>query len=208
MLHPTFLNSLYEYQIFTCLLYFGAYLLGSIPFGLLLTKLAGHGDIRNIGSGNIGATNVLRTGNKQLALLTLFLDGGKGALAVWLGLAISDNMYFALLMGLCAVIGHMYPIFLKFKGGKGVATAIGFYMMMSWELGLMIVVIWLMVAFVLKKSSAAAITAIGSAPFFAWFLDMPEYILYFGGLSALIIYKHKDNINRLFNGTEPSIGRK
>ncbi len=207
-MHPTFLTSLFEYKAFVYVLFAGAYLLGSVPFGLLLTKLAGLGDIRNMGSGNIGATNVLRTGNKQLAILTLFLDGGKGALAVWLGLAFTDNMFLAVLMGICAVLGHIYPVFLKFKGGKGVATAIGFYLMVSWELGLGVILIWLMIAFALRKSSAAAIAAIGAAPILAWFVDMPEYFLHLAALSALIIYKHKANIERLFKGTEPSIGKK
>ncbi|NDE89559.1 MAG: glycerol-3-phosphate 1-O-acyltransferase [Alphaproteobacteria bacterium] len=197
----------YQYLIYALLL--GSYLLGSIPFGLILTKLAGHGDIRTIGSGNIGATNVLRTGNKPLAILTLLLDGGKGALAVCIGhLLTNDNALIGMLMGLCAVVGHIFPVFLKFKGGKGVATAIGFYLMLSWQLGLAVIAMWLLIAFVLRKSSAAAIAAIGGAPIFAWFLDMPEFSLYLMALSALIIYRHRDNIDRLLKGTEPSIGNK
>ena len=205
---PTFIESLLAYKAYIYLLFAGAYLLGSVPFGLIITKLAGMGDIRNIGSGNIGATNVLRTGNKQLALLTLFLDGGKGALAVYLGTLLTQNEFLGMLMGICAVVGHIYPVFLKFKGGKGVATAIGFYMMLSWELGLMTIFMWLLIAFVLRKSSSAAIAAIGAAPFFAWFQDMPQFTFHLMALSALIIYKHKANIERLFKGTEPNIGKK
>lgn len=203
MISADLLFNLYVYALF-----FGAYLLGSIPFGLLLTKLAGLGDIRNIGSGNIGATNVLRTGNKQLAFLTLFLDGGKGALAVFIGGMLTQNEFLAMLMGLCAVVGHIYPVFLKFKGGKGVATAIGFYLMLSWQLGIMVIAMWLLVAFVLRKSSAAAIAAIGAAPVFAWFVDLPQYSIHLAALSALIIYRHRSNIERLLKGTEPSIGKK
>ncbi len=205
---PSFIQSLLAYQAYIALLFVGSYLLGSIPFGLLLTKLAGLGDIRNIGSGNIGATNVLRTGNKQLALLTLFLDGGKGALAVYAGALLTQNEFLSMLMGLCAVIGHIYPVFLKFKGGKGVATAIGFYLMLSWELGFMTILMWLLVAFALRKSSAAAIAAVGAAPFFAWFHDIPQYFIYLAILSALIIYRHRSNIERLLKGTEPTIGKK
>lgn len=205
---PLFIESFLAYKAYIYLLFVGAYLLGSVSFGLILTKLAGLGDIRNVGSGNIGATNVLRTGNKQLAILTLFLDGGKGALAVYLGTLFTQNEFLGMLMGLCAVAGHIYPVFLKFKGGKGVATAIGFYLMLSWQLGLMVILMWLLIAFVIRKSSAAAIAAIGAAPFFAWFQDMPEYTFHLMALSALIIYKHKSNIERLFKGTEPHIGKK
>ncbi len=205
---PTFIQSLFAYQAYVYVLFAAAYLLGSIPFGLLLTKLAGLGDIRNIGSGNIGATNVLRTGNKQLAVLTLFLDGGKGALAMYVGVMLTQNEFLGMLMGICAVIGHIYPLFLKFKGGKGVATAIGFYLMLSWQLGLMVICMWLLIAFVLRKSSAAAIAAIGAAPFFAWFIDMPQYTFHLLALSALIVYKHRSNIERLLKGTEPNIGKK
>ncbi|MBY0428171.1 MAG: glycerol-3-phosphate 1-O-acyltransferase PlsY, partial [Alphaproteobacteria bacterium] len=205
---PLFAESFLAYKAYIALLFVGAYVLGSVPFGLILTKLAGLGDIRNIGSGNIGATNVLRTGNKQLAFLTLFLDGGKGGLAVYIGTLLTQNEFLAMLMGICAVVGHIYPVFLKFKGGKGVATAIGFYMMLSWELGIMVILMWLIIAFVLRKSSAAAIAAIGAAPFFAWFQDMPQYTFQLMVLSTLIIYKHKANIERLFKGTEPNIGKK
>lgn len=200
--------TLWQYELMVTGLFALSYLLGSIPFGLLITKLAGLGDIRNIGSGNIGATNVLRTGNKQLALLTLFLDGGKGALAMYIGVIITQNEFLGLLMGLCAVIGHIYPVFLKFKGGKGVATAIGFYSMLSWQLGLMVILMWLVIAYVLRKSSAAAIAAIGAAPIFAWFVDMPQYVIHLIALSALIIFKHRGNIERLLKGTEPNIGKK
>src|SRR5580693_3909808 len=121
-----------------------AYLIGSIPFGLLLTKLAGHGDIRRIGSGNIGATNVLRTGNKPLAALTLFLDGVKGSVAVLLAQAIAPEL--APVAGLAALLGHLFPVWLKFKGGKGVATAIGVLLALGWPVGLMIIATWLLVA--------------------------------------------------------------
>lgn len=198
----------FHYKLYIYALFLGAYLLGSIPFGLVLTRLAGLGDIRKMGSGNIGATNVLRTGNKQLALLTLALDGGKGALAVYLGLILTENEFLALLMGVMTVIGHIYPVFLKFKGGKGVATFIGFLLMLSWELGVAVILTWLLVAFVVRRSSAAAVVAIGASPFFAWFLDMPEYSFHILSLAALIIYKHRENIDRLLKGTEPIIGKK
>jgi acyl phosphate:glycerol-3-phosphate acyltransferase len=196
------------YHLYICFLFVCAYLLGSVPFGLVLTKLAGLGDIRTIGSGNIGATNVLRTGNKQLAILTLFLDGGKGALAVYLGIVLTNNEFISLLMGMTTVLGHIYPIFLKFKGGKGVATFIGFLLMFSWEIGLAAIFTWLLIAFVLRRSSAAALAAIGASPFYAWFFDMPEYSFHILMLAALIIYRHRDNIDRLLKGTEPIIGKK
>jgi glycerol-3-phosphate acyltransferase PlsY len=190
-----------------------AYLLGSLPFGLILTRLAGMGDIRKIGSGNIGATNVLRTGNKLLALLTLLLDGGKGALAVFLGhfaalyygMGATSDM--PLLMGLCAVVGHIYPIWLFFRGGKGVATALGFVLAISWPVGAGMILTWLLIAFAYRISSLAAIIAAISCPIYTFYMERYDLIKPMLFLSALIIWKHRENIARIFKGVEPKIGK-
>src|SRR5215470_15277351 len=142
------------------------YLLGSIPFGLLLTRLAGLGDIRKIGSGNIGATNVLRTGNKGLALATLLLDGGKGAVAVLIARAVQPDL--AVIAGAGAFIGHLFPIWLKFKGGKGVATALGTLLALNWEVGVLCCLTWLLVAVVFRCSSLSALLAIALSPVYAF----------------------------------------
>lgn len=189
-------------------LFVGAYLLGSIPFGLVLTKLTGMGDIRNIGSGNIGATNVLRTGNKKLALLTLVLDGIKGGIAVWVGGTITHNYDVSILMGITAVLGHIYPVWLKFKGGKGVATAICVMLVAHEVVGIGMIITWLMVAYVTRFSSLAALVAFAGAPLYAWFMDDVTLFLYALPLSALIILKHRANISRLIEGAEPKIGGK
>ncbi|MEE4209855.1 MAG: glycerol-3-phosphate 1-O-acyltransferase PlsY [Parvularcula sp.] len=187
----------------------GAYLLGSVPFGLVLTRMAGLGDIRQIGSGNIGATNVLRTGRKDLAAATLLLDSGKGAIAVMIArlLTESDPRY-AALAGAAAFLGHCFPIFLRFKGGKGVATYLG-TILAFWPLGLLFAAaIWLSTAFLTRYSSLAAlVTAIGM-PFV--FLGGGRFYLFLGVLfmSGLIFYRHRANIARLRQGTEPKIGKK
>ncbi|MBI3419507.1 MAG: glycerol-3-phosphate 1-O-acyltransferase PlsY [Proteobacteria bacterium] len=192
----------------TCALSIGAYFLGSIPFGLLLTKLAGYGDIRKTGSGNIGATNVLRTGNKPLALLTLVLDGGKGALAAFIGTLLAIDPSLPALMGFSAVLGHVFPVWLKFKGGKGVATAVGVMLVLSWKVGLAMMVVWMSIAAIFRYSSLASLAAFIAAPVLAWFMNRPELLLPTLGFAALIYWNHRENIKRLFARTETKIGLK
>lgn len=179
------------------------YLLGSIPFGLVLTRLAGLGDIRKIGSGNIGATNVLRTGNKPLALAVLLLDSGKGAIAVLLAAHINDEA--ALAAGLGAVLGHLFPVWLGFKGGKGVATTLGTLLALAWPVGLIACAVWLAVALIFRISSAAALTAIAATPVAALILKTPTLAVTALLIAALVWYKHAANISRLLKGTEPRI---
>lgn len=182
----------------------GGYILGSIPFGLVLSSLAGIGDIRRIGSGNIGATNVLRTGNKGLALLTLVLDGGKGAAAVLIAGAVSSNL--CLVAGFAAFLGHLYPVWLKFKGGKGVATFLGLLLALAWPLGVVCALTWLVIAVVFRYSSLSALVAALVAPVYAalW-IDGP-FALFCGLLTILIFWRHRTNIARLLKGEEPRIG--
>jgi len=183
-----------------------AYLLGSIPFGLVLTKLAGLGDIRKIGSGNIGATNVLRTGNKALALATLLLDGGKGAAAVLIARYFDPDL--AVIAGSGAFLGHLFPVWLTFKGGKGVATALGTLLALNWEVGVLACLTWVVVALLFRYSSLSALLAIALSPVYAYFLGtMPE--VWFGvGVAVLVWIRHHENIHRLLKGKEPKIGRK
>ncbi|MBI1326845.1 MAG: glycerol-3-phosphate 1-O-acyltransferase PlsY [Alphaproteobacteria bacterium] len=176
-----------------------SYLLGSIPFGLILTKMAGLGDIRAIGSGSIGATNVLRTGSKKLALATLILDGGKGALAL---LLFGSNPWYLL----AAILGHNFPVWLKFKGGKGVATTFGGLLVLNPLLALCCGVTWLLTAIISRISSLSAIIAGIAMPIFGFFLD--ENVIALLILSVLAIYRHKSNIQRLLKGEEPKIGKK
>jgi glycerol-3-phosphate acyltransferase PlsY len=183
----------------------GAYLLGSIPFGLVLTRLAGLGDIRQIGSGNIGATNVLRTGNKPLALLTLFLDGAKGTAAVLLTHFIAPEL--APLAGLATLTGHLFPVWLKFKGGKGVATAAGIFTALYWPIGLSFMVTWILVAKLSHYSSLAALVAIGLAPAYALFFGRGDILWLAVVILVLVFIKHGTNIKRLKDGTEPKIGK-
>jgi len=183
-----------------------AYLLGSIPFGLLLTRAAGLGDIRAIGSGNIGATNVLRTGNKALAAATLLLDALKGTLAVvWVGAYGHHGVFVA---GLAAFLGHLFPAWLGFKGGKGVATGLGVFFGLSWPLGLVCCAAWLLTAFTLRYSSLSALLAYAVAPVAAWFLAAPKTALLALLIAALVYWTHRGNIARLLAGTEPRIGQK
>lgn len=185
------------------------YLLGSIPFGLILTRLGGYGDIRDIGSGNIGATNVLRTGNKKLALATLILDGLKGVVAVCLARLLTDDLNIALFAGFFAILGHLYPVWLKFKGGKGVATAIGTLLALQPVVGIAVCGVWLITALVTRYSSLSALIAVASAPAIAHFLfEDPNFTGMCGVLATLIWVKHRANIQRLVRGEEPKIGQK
>lgn len=212
------------------------YLFGSIPFGLLLCKYAGAGDVRNTGSGNIGATNVLRAGGKKLAAATLLLDAGKGALAIAVLYALGGDQDFSYitesgtmlifpwpmaLCGLAVILGHMYPVWLGFKGGKGVATFMGMALALHPLVGLAALLVWLACAFAFKISSLAALTAValspvaaylwsvpvsgfgGGAALFAWF-----YVVFYAFCAALIWWKHRANIKRLLKGEEPKIGKK
>ncbi|OJX79499.1 glycerol-3-phosphate 1-O-acyltransferase PlsY [Magnetospirillum sp. 64-120] len=185
----------------------GGYLLGSIPFGLVLTKAAGLGDIRAIGSGNIGATNVLRTGRKGLALATLLLDGGKGAIAALAALVLlgRDPM---LVAAFAAVLGHNFPVWLGFKGGKGVATTLGTLMACSWPAGLACCATWLVVAFVFRISSLSALVALALSPVYAFYFSGPETAAMAAGLAVLGFIRHHANIKRLLKGEEPRIGKK
>ncbi len=185
----------------------GGYLLGSIPFGLVLTRMAGLGDIRQIGSGNIGATNVLRTGRKGLALATLLLDGGKGAIAVGLAWALLGG-HATLVAGFAAVLGHNFPVWLGFKGGKGVATTLGTLIAAAWPVGLAACGTWLVVAALFRISSLSALVALAAAPVYAWFLVGPETAAMAAGLAALGFVRHQANILRLIKGQEPRIGAK
>lgn len=183
-----------------------AYILGSIPFGWVLAKAAKLGDIRQIGSGNIGATNVLRTGRKHLALLTLLLDGGKGALAVCL----ADYFYPGIgqLAGLAALIGHIHPVWLRFKGGKGVATSFGVLLAVAWPVGLASMALWLLAAFLFRYSSLAALVSIGFSPAFAFAFGYGGVLWLTAALVVLVFIRHKTNIKRLKEHTEPKIGQK
>jgi len=178
-----------------------AYFLGSIPFGLLLTKKAGLGDVRNIGSGNIGATNVLRTGNKKIAAATLFLDCAKGALAVFIAQSVSSD-FFASFSGLMAVIGHIFPVWLKFKGGKGVATTLAVYLAVFWPLGVFACACWLFIFFVSRISSLSSVAAMLLSPVIAAFFGgaglFPMSVI----TGAIVVYRHKENIIRLLRGEE------
>jgi glycerol-3-phosphate acyltransferase PlsY len=184
----------------------GGYLLGSIPFGVLLTRIAGMGDIRKIGSGNIGATNVLRTGNKGLALATLLLDGGKGAAAVLIGWNWGPDT--AVVAGTGALIGHMAPVWLLFRGGKGVATALGILLAIAWPVGLAACGTWLAVAAIFRYSSLAALVALAAAPVYAVWLADPQIMELAGFTAVLVWVRHWQNIVRLLRGQEPKIGRK
>ena len=181
-----------------------SYLLGSIPFGVILTRLGGAGDLRTIGSGNIGATNVLRTGRKGLAAATLLLDMAKGAVAVLLVAHLFPGN--ALLAAAGAFIGHCYPVWLKFKGGKGVATLMGIVVALYWPLGLVYAVVWLGLLAGLRISSVAGMAAALSAPFAAALFGRFDLVLLLLALALIVLWKHRENVERLFSGTEPRIG--
>lgn len=182
-----------------------SYLLGSIPFGVILTRLGGAGDLRTIGSGNIGATNVLRTGRKGLAAATLLLDMAKGAVAVLLVAHLFPGN--ALLAAAGAFVGHCYPIWLKFKGGKGVATLMGIVVALHWPLGAVYAVVWLGLLAGLRISSVAGMAAALSAPFAAALFGRFDLVLLLLALALIVFWKHRENVERLFSGTEPRIGR-
>ncbi|KFI26489.1 glycerol-3-phosphate 1-O-acyltransferase PlsY [Paenirhodobacter enshiensis] len=183
------------------------YLLGSIPFGVLVTRIMGLGDLRKIGSGNIGATNVLRTGNKAAAVATLLLDGGKGAVAVLVaGALFGPNA--AQLAGGAAFIGHLYPVWLRFQGGKGVATFLGTLLALGWPVGIAACLVWLATAVVTRISSLSALVAAAAAVPLALVLGQRELMPLVTVMALLIFWRHRGNIMRLAHGTEPRIGGK
>jgi glycerol-3-phosphate acyltransferase PlsY len=183
----------------------GGYVIGSIPFGLLLAGAAGHGDIRRIGSGNIGATNVLRTGDKKLAAATLVLDMAKGALAVVIAQRWGLDASVAAAAG--AVVGHLFPVWLGFKGGKGVATALGVLLALNWKAGALACITWLGVAAVFRYSSLAALAALALAPLYGYWLNAERRHVQFAAVLAILVWaRHWENIARLFSGAEPRIG--
>ncbi len=182
-----------------------AYLLGSIPFGLLLTRAAGLGDIRQIGSGNIGATNVLRTGKKWLAALTLILDAGKAYAAVFLASQVFAESLPVHIAALCALIGHLFPLWLKFKGGKGVAVGLGVSLALDPVIGVCLLLTWLLVAIIFRYSSLAALAALLAVPGYLWCLGRMDLMPVMLPVIALMLYKHRDNIRRLYRGEESKI---
>lgn len=186
------------------------YLLGAVPFGLVLTKLAGYEDIRKMGSGNIGATNVLRTGNKFLAFLTLISDAGKGAAAVLIVKLLGGGESALIATALCSILGHIFPVWLKFKGGKGVATTLGTLLALTPQIGVIACLVWLTMAFTFRYSSLSALIAVISTPISAFILypETISYALACWAIAAMIWYKHSANIDRLMNGEEPKIGKK
>ena len=186
--------------------FIAAYFAGSIPFGLVLTRLAGTGDLRSIGSGNIGATNVLRTGRKDLAAATLFLDGFKGFAAVFIAARYSADLGVIAAFG--AFLGHLFPVWLNFKGGKGVATFLGCLFAVSWIAALTACAVWLAAAFATRYSSAAALAASALTPFALLALGLPREAFVFAILAALLWWRHSENIARLRAGTEGKIGAK
>ena len=193
----------------------GGYLLGSIPFGVILTRAGGAGDVRRIGSGNIGATNVLRTGRKDLALATLLLDAGKGAAALLIARQLFDSELAGAIAGGAAFLGHLFPVWLGFRGGKGVATFFGLLLAAAWPLGLMAGATWIVMAALLRISSLSALVASAAAPLYALLpvaalgLPAPAPILALAAFTAVLIWlRHAENIDRLLKGTEPRIGAK
>jgi len=191
------------------------YLLGSIPFGIIVTRLAGTQDIRAIGSGSIGATNVLRTGRKGLAAATLIADMLKGTAAVlmaswWCGQDLGQDLGqdCGLIAGLGAFLGHLFPVWLRFKGGKGIATGLGILLAVSWKAAIAVMVIWLVIAAASRYSSVASLIAGAAAPVILWFIGTPSEALLFLVLGALTFIMHRSNIARLMNGTEGKIGQK
>ena len=209
------MNFDFNYLLILLLFSFLGYLIGSIPFGLILTKMSGLGDIRDIGSGNIGATNVLRTGNKKIAFLTLILDGSKGALALFLLTSILTNtsifsIYnFELILSVVAissVLGHCFPIWLKFKGGKGVATGFGTILFINLLVGIAALLIWFLIAKLFKISSMSALVTYFLIPFLMTFNSVENYFIIASiFISSICWFQHRENIKRLLNRTEPKI---
>ena len=209
------MNFDFNYLLILLFFSFMGYLIGSVPFGLVLTKMSGLGDIRNIGSGNIGATNVLRTGNKKIAFLTLILDGSKGALALFLLTSILTNtsilnLYKSeLIMSVVAissVLGHCFPIWLNFKGGKGVATGFGTILFLNLIVGIIALIIWVLIAKLFKISSMSALISYFLIPFLMIFNSVENYFIIASIFISLICwFQHRENIKRLLNKTEPKI---
>lgn len=187
------------------LVFAGAYLLGSVPFGLLLTRFSGAGDIREIGSGNIGATNVLRTGRKGLAAATLLLDMAKGAAAVCLARMAGDDL--TMIGAAAAFLGHLFPVWLGFKGGKGVATLLGIALAIAWPIGLASALVWLASFAITRISSVGGMAAAVAAPVTAFIIGHPSALV-LTALAIMVVWKHADNIKRLIAGTEPRSGQK
>ncbi|WP_421791913.1 glycerol-3-phosphate 1-O-acyltransferase PlsY [Hyphobacterium sp.] len=185
----------------------GGYLLGSVPFGLVLTRLAGLGDIRDIGSKNIGATNVLRTGRKDLAAATLILDAGKAGIAALIFTALFGTTE-GLVAGGAAFLGHCFPVWLGFKGGKGVATFYGTLFAVAWPVGILAALTWIGMALMLRISSLSALVAAAAAPIIAYAFDRPDVAVLCVFLAALIYWRHRANISRILAGGEPLIGAK
>jgi acyl phosphate:glycerol-3-phosphate acyltransferase len=196
----------YERVVDTLLPLLVGYLLGSVPFGLILTRLTGGGDLRAVGSGNIGATNVLRTGKKGVAAATLLLDMGKGLAAVLIARHVWPGS--EALAALAVVLGHCFPIWLKFKGGKGVATMMGISLGLAWPIGLAYAVVWLGVLFASRLSSLGGMCAAVAAPLAALLLGYTAYVPVLGLLTLLVLFLHRENIARLRAGTEPKVGSK
>jgi len=180
------------------------YLLGAIPFGVLLTRAAGAGDLRQIGSGNIGATNVLRTGRKGLAATTLLLDALKGFAAVWIAERYLGGT--GVVAAAAVFLGHLYPVWLRFRGGKGVATLLGIVLALHWPIGLVYAGVWLAMLALCRMSSLAGMTAAVSAPLSAACFSKFEMVLLLLALGSLVVWKHRENIDRMLGGTEPRVG--
>lgn len=189
-------------NIFLVILF--AYLIGSIPFGIIISKIMGLGNLRNIGSGNIGATNVLRTGNKLAAILTLIFDLLKGAIAVIITYYIFNDTT-AQIAALSSFLGHCFPIWLKFKGGKGVATFIGISLALFWPAGILICLTWVLTAFLSRISSLSALISSLSSILWVWILGVPSAVFVMTVLTILIWYRHIENIKRIIKNTEPKI---
>ena len=183
--------------------FLAAYVLGSVPFGLLLTRLSGYGDIRRRGSGNIGASNVLRSANKWLAALTLLLDGGKGAAAVLVARIYGPDI--AIVAALGVLIGHMAPVWLRFRGGKGVATALGVFLALAFPVGALMCLTWLLAAALTRYSSVSALTAMAASPLYAWWLADPQRTEFAILVAVLVWLSHISNVRRLISGDEAKI---
>jgi len=195
----------FELSILNILLViFCSYLIGSIPSGIIIAKIMGLGNLRSIGSGNIGATNVLRTGNKLAAILTLFFDLLKGAIVVLFARVIFDETA-AQIAGLGSFLGHCFPLWLKFKGGKGVATFIGISLALSWPAGIFICLTWVLTAFLSRISSFSALISSISSILWVWIFGTPDAIFVMFILTVLIWWRHTENIKRIINNTEPKI---